>query len=344
MDYLMLGRSGLAVSRICLGAMTFGQKDWGVDADASAELIRAYLDQGGNFIDTADGYGGGDSERFLGALIEEGALRDRVVLATKYSTNSGDPNPNAGGNGRKNASRALEGSLRRLRTDYVDLYWMHCWDQVTPVEEVVQLMDAFVRAGKIRYYGLSNVPAWYAARAVTIAETSGMAAPIALQLEYSLVERSIEREHLPASRHLGLGLCCYSPLGAGVLTGKYRPDGQNADGRLGKGAFGGLARTQREGFWTLLEAVEGVAADVGRTAAEVALNWVAGSYPSTSVIIGATRPAQLASNLAALQFDLTAEQRARLDAASALTLGTPYHFAHEPLRTFMFGPLPRPQP
>ena len=193
-----------------------------------ARSFDRYLEAGGNFIDTADGYTGGKSEEMVGKFIAERKLRDRVVLATKFTFNAEPGNPNAGGNGRKNIYRALEGSLRRLKTDYIDLYWLHAWDTVTPVEEVVSTLNDLVREGKIRHYGFSDTPAWYVARAYTLAEKEGKERLIALQLEYSLVERNIEREHIPAAQELGLGICPWSPLASGFLTGKYKRQGKMA--------------------------------------------------------------------------------------------------------------------
>lgn len=345
MEYVILGRTGLAVSRLCLGTMTFGDKVMGLVSEQldSQAVFHAFLDAGGNFVDTADGYGQGDSERQIGRIMADGKLRDRIVLATKYTFSPGGTDPNTGGNGRKNAMASLEGSLRRLQTDYLDLYWMHGWDSITPVEEVVYTFDAMIRAGKIRYYGLSNVPAWYVARAVSLAERHGLAPPIALQMQYSLAERSIEWEHLPASRELGLGLCPYSPLSGGALTGKYRPDGKaEEDGRLARGAFGGMARMAGEGFWETLDVLEDVAREVERTPAQVALNWVAYAFPSTSVIIGVSKPAQLTDNLAALDFTLTSEQRTRLNQVSAREPHTPYLFWHGPMDAMLYGAFPRP--
>ena len=177
-------------------------------------------------MDTADGYTNGKSEEMVGKFIKEAKARDRVALATKFTFNAQPGNPNAGGNGRKNMYRAIEGSLRRLQTDYIDLYWMHVWDMVTPVEEVLSSFDALVRAGKVRYIGFSDVPAWYVARAQTLAEQLGRERIIALQLEYSLVERNIEREHIPAAQELGIAICPWSPLAGGILSGKYKREGK----------------------------------------------------------------------------------------------------------------------
>src|SRR5258705_7982757 len=219
-DYTTLGRSGLRVSPLCLGTMTFGN-EWGWGSC-------------GNFIDTADRYTEGHSEELVGKFIGERGLRDRVVLATKFTFNAELGNPNAGGNGRKNIYRALEASLRRLQTDYIDLYWLNAWVTVTPVEEVVSTLNDLARAGKIRHYGFSNTPAWYLARALTLAEKEGKERLVALQLEYSLVERGIDREHIPAAQELGLGITPWSPLAGGFLSGKYKREGNpgQGEGRL----------------------------------------------------------------------------------------------------------------
>src|SRR6476660_8952914 len=207
-EYITLGRSGLRVSPLCLGTMTFGTEwGWGSEETVSRSVFDRYVDAGGNFVDTADAYTGGKSEELVGKFIAERKLRDRIVLATKFTFNAQPGNPNAGGNGRKNIYRALEGSLRRLGTDYIDLYWLHAWDMMTPFDEVVNTLSDLVREGKIRYYGLSDVPAWYTARAATFAEYNSRERPIALQLEYSLVERTIKREHVPAARELGFAVC-----------------------------------------------------------------------------------------------------------------------------------------
>src|SRR5919198_863486 len=212
-EYITLGRSGLRVSPLCLGTMTFGTEwGWGADESASRSIFNRYVEGGGNFFDTADAYTGGKSEELLGKFIADRKLRDRAVIATKFTFNTDPGNPNAGGNGRKNIYRALEGSLRRLNTDYIDLYWLHAWDTVTPVEEVVATLNDLVREGKIRHYGFSDTPAWYVAR------------------EYSLVERNIEREHIPVAQELGLGICPWSPLASGFLTGKYKRQGNDGSG------------------------------------------------------------------------------------------------------------------
>lgn len=341
-DYTTLGRSGLRVSPLCLGTMTFGTEwGWGSEEKTSKQVFGRYLDAGGNFIDTADGYTRGQSEEMIGKFIAEGSLRDRVVIATKFTFNAQPGNPNAGGNGRKNIYRALEGSLRRLKTDYVDLYYLHAWDIVTPAEEVVSTLTDLVRAGKIRYYGLSDTPAWYVARAQTIAEKEGKEPVATLQLEYSLVERNIEREHIPAAQELGIGVCPWSPLAGGFLSGKYRREGSSfqGEGRFDKLKSGGspLLRNLTERHWRLLDTVLDVAKKISKTPAQIALNWVATQPGITSTILGARNLAQLEDNLGAVEFAIPAELRKLLDAASALDLVHPYTFFAPTMRAMLTG-------
>jgi aryl-alcohol dehydrogenase-like predicted oxidoreductase len=325
-NYYLLGRSGLRVSRLALGTMNFGVEGFHAPygkTEAEAEpIFRRYVEAGGNLIDTADFYTAGQSETILGKLMAAGGVRDRLVLTSKF-TNTVDPtDPNAGGNGRKHMIRAVEASLRRLGTDYLDLYLLHTWDRITPVEEVVRTFDDLVRAGKIRYAGLSDVPAWYAARAQTFAEAHALTPMITVQLPYSLVARDIEAEYVSMAQSLGLGLTAWSPIGGGLLTGKYRPsgDGVAGDGRL---ALDGQ-RPVGEREWRVVKELDQVAGELGRSMAQVAINWVATQPAVGSVIVGASRPAQLDSNLAALDFEIPAELRARLDAASKPALGLPY--------------------
>lgn len=328
-DFVTLGRSGLRVSPLCLGTMTFGTDwGWGSEEGTARAVFDRYVDAGGNFIDTADGYTEGHSEELLGKFIGERGLRDRVVLATKFTFNGEAGNPNAGGNGRKNIYRALEGSLRRLQTDYIDLYWLHAWDTITPVEEVISTLNDLVRAGKIRYYGFSDTPAWYAARARTLAEKEGKEPLVAMQLEYSLVERNIEREHVPAAQELGLAITPWSPLASGFLSGKYRREGDTGigEGRLdvvkGNPAFNQF--TERN--WRILDQLFDVAKQLGKAPAEVALNWVATQPGITSTIIGATKTAQLDANLRSIGFDIPVDLRKGLDDLSALEPVHPYKF------------------
>jgi aryl-alcohol dehydrogenase-like predicted oxidoreductase len=344
-EYVTLGRSGLRVSPLCLGTMTFGTEwGWGADEESSRAIFNRYLEQGGNFVDTADGYTNGKSEQLVGKFLQETKSRDKVVLETKFTFNGQPGNPNAGGNGRKNIYRAIEGSLKRLQTDYIDLYWMHAWDMITPVEEVVASLDTLVQAGKIRYFGFSDVPAWYLARAYTLAEQQGRERIIALQLEYSLIERHIEREHIPAAQELGLGVCPWSPLGNGLLSGKYKRGDQSgpSDGRLEiqKKSGGALFERFTERNWKIVDALVEVSKQLGRPPAEVALNWVATQPGVTSTILGMTKVAQLDSNLASLNFAIPADLRTQLDKASALDpTAHPYVFFGPKLQARVRGDL-----
>ena len=341
-EYTTLGRSGLRVSPLCLGTMTFGTEwGWGVEQDLARSLFDRYTEAGGNFIDTADGYTAGKSEEMVGSFIAERNLRDRIVLATKFTFNAEQGNPNAGGNGRKNIYRALEGSLRRLQTDYIDLYWLHAWDTVTPVEEVISTLNDLVRAGKIRHYGFSDTPAWYVARAQTLAEKEGKERLIALQLEYSLVERNIEREHIPAALELGIGICPWSPLASGFLSGKYKRAGNDGhgDGRLEKlkdSGNPGFAKFTEQN-WKILDVLLQVAKQINRPPAQVALNWVASRPGITSTILGASKIKQLEDNLGAIEFSIPAELRKCLDEVSAPASIHPYVFFEPFLQKMIHG-------
>jgi aryl-alcohol dehydrogenase-like predicted oxidoreductase len=309
--YYLLGRSGLRVSRLALGTMNFGvdgfHAAYGKTEEEAEPIFRRYVESGGNFVDTADFYTAGESERMLGRLIDKAGNRERLVLTSKF-TNTIDPSdPNASGNGRKHMVRALEASLRRLGTDYLDLYLLHTWDRITPVEEVMQTFDDLVRTGKIRYAGLSDVPAWYAARAQSYAEAHGLTPVVTVQLPYSLLARGIEPEFVPMAQTLGIGLTAWSPIGGGLLTGKYSRSG-------GEGRLGNPDIAERD--WTVIDAVQEVADGLGRPMAQVALNWAATQPGISSLVIGASGPGQLDSNLAALDFDIPDDARRRLDEAS----------------------------
>ena len=330
-DYFTLGRSGLRISRLALGTMTFGpDPGWGTDEDSSRQMFNHYVDGGGNLLDTADVYTGGTSEEWTGKFIRERKLRNKVVITTKFSFNTDAENPNAGGNSRRNMLRSAEASLRRLGTDYIDLYLMHCWDLLTEVDEVMRGFDDLVRSGKVRYVGFSNVPGWYAGRAQALAECRGLEPIVALQMEYSLVERSIEHEFVPFAIRHGAGLMAWSPLASGLLTGKYRPSTtrQYGEGRLQNAqdmtnpAFAKL--TPRN--FAIAAELEIVAREAGHSMAQVALNWVANRPGVATVVLGATRMAQLEDNLGALEFTLVNEHVARLDAISAQPAPYPYHF------------------
>jgi aryl-alcohol dehydrogenase-like predicted oxidoreductase len=329
-EFVLLGRSGLRVTRLSLGTMTFGTEwGWGNSEDSARQILSHYLDAGGNFIDTADGYTKGTSETLIGKFLRERGDRDRAVLATKYSFGREQGNANSGGNGRKNLYHALESSLRRLQTDYIDLYWVHTWDGTTPVEEVMSVLDDVVRAGKVRYIGFSNVPGWYLGRAQTIAELRGWTRLIALQFEYSLIERSLEIEFIPAARELGLGLTPWSPLGGGILSGKYKRTDKGVAGD-GRGAaiteHPVLGRQFREKNFRIADEVVAVAKELGRSPAQVALNWVVNRPGVDSAIIGATKLHQLTDNLAALDFKIPADLEARLNEVSAPEIHYPYNF------------------
>ena len=337
-SYRTLGCSGLVVSPMALGTMTFGTKRWGASEAAARTIFDAYVEAGGNFIDTADIYAGGGSEEMIGGYIADRSLRDRMVLGTKFTWNLDPGNPNAGGNGRKNVHRALDASLKRLRTDHIDLYWLHFWDMVTPIDEVLQTMGDLVRAGKIRYFALSDVPAWYAAKMATLAAERGVPGPVALQLEYSLVERTLEHEHVPASRDAGIGIVPWSPLAGGFLAGKYRREGTGAagEGRLsGANPFGATKFTDRN--WRVLDELKRVAAEFGRPPAEIALAWVMNRPGVSALLLGASKLEQLHGNLAALEVALTPGQTAALDQASAMDATFPYSAFSADVRRSIFG-------
>lgn len=321
----LLGRSGLRVSRLALGTMTFGQKDWGCNPETAAAILDTYLKWGGNFIDTADYYAGGESERMLGAMIAERGIRDEVVLASKFSLGSGAKGPNRVGNGRKTMMASLDASLKRLGTDYIDLYILHIWDGVTPAEEVMRGLDDAVRAGKVRYVALSDVTGWYAARAQTLAEWRGYAPLCALQLEYSLIERGIELEFQTLCAELGMGILAWAPLCNGLLSGKYRPE-QLGEGRMKAVVESGLFDRLTDQNWAIVAELERVANELGRPMAQVAVNWIASKPALGSVILGATRSDQLYETLGALDFVLPPELAARLDEVSAPPKIFPYRF------------------
>ncbi|MDP3895900.1 MAG: aldo/keto reductase [Mesorhizobium sp.] len=336
-DYRTLGRSGLVVSPLALGTMTFGTARWGSGEDVSRTVFDTYVDGGGNFIDTADVYANGRSEEMLGSFIAERNLRDEVVVATKagFATRTGGL---SGGNGARHIHAALDSSLKRLQTDYIDLYWVHVWDSVTPAEELLDTMSALVRAGKIRYWGMSNAPAWYVAKIATLAAVRGLPGPIALQYFYSLANRDIEDEHLPLAAEFSMGIIPWSPLAYGLLAGKYDrasveaaaprqggvPREEAADGeerpaddkRLdGANPFGDSLFTERN--WKIVDVLTELAKEAGETPARVALAWVIGRPGITSTLMGVSRAAQVTDNASALSLTLSPEHRAALDAVSA---------------------------
>ncbi|XPM54522.2 MAG: aldo/keto reductase [Leptolyngbya sp. IPPAS B-1204] len=273
MQYKLLGNTGLRVSELCLGAMTFGEDwDWGANRETSQAIFDAFAEAGGNFIDTANVYTNGTSERMLGEFV--GAERDRFVIATKYTVMMNPTDPNSSGNQRKNLMRSLDASLKRLNTDYIDLYWVHMWDTVTPVEEMMRALDDVVRAGKVMYVGISDAPAWIVSRAQTIAELKNMTPFAAIQLEYNLVERTVERDLLPMAEDLNLSILDWSPLGGGVLTGKYLHQDSEHD-RLNKSEYFQHYKIDRA--MQIAQTVVDIANEIGCSAAQVALAF--GSSP-----------------------------------------------------------------
>jgi aryl-alcohol dehydrogenase-like predicted oxidoreductase len=336
MKYRLLGNSGLRVSEASLGTMTFGDEwGWGSPKDEAQKVYETYREAGGNFLDTANFYTGGTSEKFVGEFIK--GHRESVVLATKYSNAVPGNDPNAAGNHRKSMMQALEASLKRLQTDYIDLYWVHIWDGITPVEEVMRALDDVVRQGKVLYVGISDAPAWWIAQANTLAELRGWTQFTGLQIEYSLMERTVERELVPMAKALNLGVLAWSPLAGGVLTGKYHGEGKADGGRMTNErlkAF--LAEEQRVA--PIISAVKSVAEQTGRGMAQVALAWLRHRTVPVIPIIGARKVSQLQDNLASLDLELSTKQLKSLDDASRIELGFPQHlYEKEMVRAIRYG-------
>lgn len=346
--YRLLGRSGLRVSPISLGAMTFGQDwGWGADEAGSRRLFDLYVDAGGNFVDTANIYTNGSSEALLGRFAT--GRRDRLVIASKYTLNPFPGDPNGGGNHRKNMIQSVEASLKRLGTDYLDLLYLHIWDGTTPVEEIMRGFDDLVRAGKIVYAGISDTPAWQVARMQTLAELRGWSPLVALQIEYSLAQRTVERDLLPMANELGLSVLAWSPLAMGILTGKYsradlerlRAQGAANSPDAGNGSRGAVAYSHDmldERSIDIGEVVKAIAAESGHSPAQIALAWLLQRPGAPIPIVGARTPEQLQDNLGALAVTLDAEHVRRLDAASAIPLGFPHDFIRSPIpHQLVFG-------
>ncbi|MEM9983350.1 MAG: aldo/keto reductase, partial [Bacteroidota bacterium] len=341
-NYYTLGKSGLRVSRLALGTMTFGSEwGWGAEKDSAKKLFDYYVDEGGNFLDTADLYTNGTSEKWLGEFIKERSLRDKVVVASKFSYNGDPGNPNAGGNGRKNIIRAVEASLKRLGTDYIDLYFLHTWDTMTPPEEVMRTLDDLVKAGKIRHVGLSDVPAWYASRAQTLAEWRGYEPVATLQLEYSLVERNIEHEYTDLGQQLDMGIMVWSPLASGLLSGKYKPSEEKVEGEGRLQALAGSGNAAFDKFteknWKIVSVLEEVAKELNQPMASVAINWVANQPSVSSVILGATKMHQLEENMKALTFEIPEAHMQKLNEVSDPTLIFPYTFFEPGMQAMLTG-------
>jgi aryl-alcohol dehydrogenase-like predicted oxidoreductase len=321
MRYKLLGKSGLRVSELCLGTMTFGEEwGWGSSKDESRQVYDAFLEAGGNFIDTANVYTNGTSETLLGEFMA--GHRDRIVLATKYTNAAPGNDPNAAGNHRKSMMRAVEASLQRLKTDYIDLYWLHIWDQITPIEEIMRAFDDLVRQGKILYAGVSDMPAWLVAKANTLAELRGWTSFVGLQIEYSLIERTPERELLPMAADLGIGVTAWSPLAGGMLTGKQFAPGGAKDSRQSNEMVQQFMQSdvRKE---AIVREVLAVAGEIGRSPAQVALAWLRQRSQLLIPIIGARKLAQVKDNLACIYVKLTPAQVDRLDAVSKIELGFP---------------------
>jgi aryl-alcohol dehydrogenase-like predicted oxidoreductase len=320
--YVTLGRSGLRVSPLCLGAMTFGESlGWGSSVEESQQIMDHYIAAGGNFIDTANFYTKSHSEKIIGDHVGRHAdKRDRLVIATKFSGNLYPGDPNGGGSGRKSIINACEHSLRRLQTDYIDLYWLHNWDVHTPIDETMAALEDLVRSGKVRYLGVSDTPAWKVAQANVMAQFRGWSSFIGLQIEYSLLERSVEQELVPMALELGLGITPWSPLKSGVLSGKYT---RESAGQIKSDRSAFMAAYLKESTYALVDELEIIAKAHDSTVARVALAWVRGRPGVGSTIIGARRLSQLEDNLKSLELTLTASERAHLDGLTKPTFGFP---------------------
>lgn len=365
MKYQLLGKSGLRVSELCLGAMTFGEEwGWGASKEECHKIFNAYVDAGGNFIDTANKYTEGTSEKYIGEFISSD--RDRFVLATKYTSNTRRGDPNAGGNHRKNMIQSLEASLKRLNTDYIDLYWVHAWDPLTPIEEMMRALDDMVRSGKILYIGISDAPAWIVSQVNTLANLKGWTEFTGLQIEYSLIERTPERELLPMADALNIGVTAWSPLGGGVLTGKYNKSNREEQQQTQQQNTSSLSSTTdmaQEGNSRLevqnefanrvlndrnmliAQEVSKIAKEIGSSAAQVALNWLRQQNIMSTAgknkiipIIGARKETQIKDNLSCLEFELISEQMQRLNEVSKIELGFPHDFLNsEMIKDIIYG-------
>jgi len=333
MRYKLLGKSGLRVSELALGTMTFGE-DWGFGAsrEESKKQFDTFLAQGGNFIDSAINYTNGSSEKLVGEFIA--AERARLVVATKYSLNTRPGDPNAGGNQRKNMMQSVEISLKRLGTEYIDLYWVHLHDPFTPIEETMRGLDDLVRSGKVLYVGISDAPAWIVSQANTLAELRGWSRFVGLQVQWSLVERDVERDLIPMARAFDLAVTPWGVLGAGLLTGKYAGGKAPEDTRRA----GWTANKLTEKNLNTADEVQKIATELGVSSSQVAIAWVRAKAPCVIPLIGARTHAQLLDNLESVKVTLSAEQMKRLDTASAISLGFPHEFlASDSIRNIAYG-------
>jgi len=336
--YRLLGKSGLRVSPLSLGTMTFGTEwGWGTEKDECRRIFDAYVEAGGNFVDTANFYTNGTSETLLGEFLA--GRRDSIVLATKYALTMRPGDPNSGGTHRKNLVQSLEASLKRLRTECVDVLWIHAWDDTVQVDEVMRALDDVVRAGKVLHVGVSNAPAWIVARGNTLAELRGWSPFIGMQVQYSLLERSIEREILPMCHDFGLAGVMWSPLAGGFLTGKYARTAAGSTDDLDQSLRAATNKGRiKDRNLAILSAVEAVAAETGQPASRVSIRWVMQKAGTTSVVLGARTLPQLQDNLAAATLELSSAQMEKLDEASRIEAGYPHDYLKSNSVTrFLYG-------
>ncbi len=337
LSYTFLGNTGLRVSELCLGTMSFGQA-WGFGADEaeSHRVLDTFFEAGGNFLDTANMYHQGQTESFVGSWLR--GQRDRAVVATKYTLSMDHHDANKSGNHRKNMVRAVEQSLERLGTDYIDVLYAHAYDGVTPFEEMMRGFDDLVRAGKVLYVGISDAPAWWVSASQVLAELRGWSAFCALQIEYSLLERTVERDLLPMARHFGISIVPWAPLAAGVLTGKYTRAGVDNDS-LRTGGNEHRGRTSERAL-SIARVVDEVADDLQVSSAQVACRWVMDQGRGHDVIpiVGARKVEQIKDTLGVVDVQLRDEHRARLDEVSRVSLGFPHEFlASDGVQNVLFG-------
>ncbi len=332
MKYKLFGKSGLRVSEICLGTMTFGE-EWGAGAskEESKKMFDFFVNQGGNFIDTANRYTEGSSEKYLGEFVADD--RDRFVIASKYTLYDKRDDVNASGNHRKNMMRSVESSLKRLNTDYLDVLWVHMWDETTPVEEMMKGLEDLVSAGKVHYIGVSDTPAWVVAKSNTLAELRGWSAFVGLQIEYSLIQRTAERDLIPMAHHFGMTITPWSPLGAGMLTGKYNDSIPSSGVRLSEKSIKINERNRR-----ITKEVSAIAEELKVTPAQVAINWLRQQHKQVIPILGARKLSQLEDSMGCLNFVIPDEYMKRLSEVSAIELGFPHDFLNLPtVRVNVFG-------
>ena len=344
MGYKLLGKSGLRVSELCLGAMTFGE-DWGsmlpgASKEEAKKIFDLFVSRGGNFIDTANVYQKGTSEKYVGEFIS--SEREKFVLATKYTLTTNPDDPNASGNHRKNLVQSVEASLRRLKTHYIDLLWVHIWDPITPIQEVMRSLDDLIRSGKILYVGISDVPAWVVSYANAIAELRGWSPFIGIQVMFNLIERSVERDLLPMASALDVGVTVWSPLAGGVLSGKYNNQNSSKEQKRFSVANPMSAAFVNERNLSIATEVQALAREINKTPSQIALNWIRQQQQKDKdrviiPIIGARTEAQIKDNLACLDFELTSDQLKRLDEKSKIQLGFPHDFMSEAAKIFLYG-------